>query len=158
MKLFIGSDHAGFELKEKLKKFLEDQKTNDVLEYDFEDLGPSKVDPKDDYPDIVDKVAKKVKKAKGNYGILICANGIGVCMAANKYKGIRAGIGYNTLAAKTMRTDDNTNVLCLAGKVLSPEYARAIMRIWLETPFSGEPRHKKRIEKVEALEADWAGK
>ncbi len=158
MKVFIGADHAGFDLKEKLKKFLDEQKTNDILEYEYEDVGPAKLDPKDDYPDIVAKVVKKVAKGKNNYGILLCANAVGVCMAANKHKGIRAGIGYNTYAAKSMREDDNTNVLCLAGKVLSHEYARAIMRIWLETPFSGEPRHKQRLEKVAALEENWDGK
>ncbi len=156
MKVFFGSDHAGFELKQKLLKWLGDQIEGGVIDVEFEDVGPEKMDSKDDYPDIVAKVVKKVQRGKNNKAVLICGNGIGVCMTANKYKGIRAGIGYNTFAAKSMSADDNVNVLCLGGRVLSHEYARAIMRIWMETPFSEEHRHKKRLAKVEALEENWS--
>ncbi len=155
MKIYFGADHAGFDLKEKLVKWLGDQTTNGAQDFEFEDVGAKTKDLKDDYPDIVEKLVKKVRRGKNNVGILLCNNAIGVCMAANKHKGIRAGIGYNTFAAKSMRADDDTNILCLAGGVLSHEYARAIMRIWLETSFSGEPRHKKRLAKVEALEEGW---
>ncbi len=152
MKVYIGADHAGFDLKEKLIKYFEDQKISGILDIEIEDLGAKKMDPKDDYPDITEKLVKKVRRGKTNRGVLICGNAIGVCMTANKYKGIRAGIGYNTYSAKSMREDDNTNVLCLAGRVLSHEYARAIMRIWLETAYTDEKRHNRRLEKVAALE------
>lgn len=152
MKIYIGADHAGFDLKQDLIKHLTEQEINGQPEFDIEDVGATKVDPDDDYPDIVEKFVKKIHRGKNNMGILICGNAIGVCMAANKYKGIRAGVGYNTYAARTSRTDDNTNVLCLAGRVLSTEYGRAIARIWLETPFSNEPRHKRRLDKIVAHE------
>ena len=144
--LYIGSDHDGFEMKEMLKEFLK------LEEVPFEDLsGPTMV-PGDDYPIIVGKLCKKVLAAPENFGILICDNGIGMCMAANKHAGIRAGIGYNLKAAETMRTDDDINVLCLAGGVLQPDFAKAIVRKFLETKFSGEERHVRRLEMVAKLE------
>lgn len=153
MKIYIGADHAGFDLKADLIKHLSEQTVNGIAPFEIEDVGSATMVADDDFPDIAEKVVKKVRRGKTNFGILICANGIGVCIAANKFKGIRAGIGYNTLAARTMRSDDNTNILCLAGKVLSHEYARAITRIWLETPFSEEGRFKRRLAKIEAIEA-----
>lgn len=144
--LYIGSDHAGFKLKEEVKKYLE------FLGYSFVDVGAKTFNEKDDYPEFSQAVAEKVAADTHAKGILICGNGVGVCMAANKIKGIRAGIGYNTSVAKTMRTDDDANVLCLAGRVLSTEFARAIVRLWLETAFSGEERHVRRLKQVSAIE------
>ncbi|HBW73851.1 MAG: Sugar-phosphate isomerase, RpiB/LacA/LacB family [Candidatus Magasanikbacteria bacterium GW2011_GWC2_45_8] len=144
--LYIGSDHAGFKLKEEVKKYLE------FLGYKFEDIGAKTFNEKDDYPEFARVVAEKVVVDVHAKGILICGNGVGVCMAANKIKGIRAGIGYNIGSAKTMRADDDTNILCLAGRVLSTEFARAIVRLWLETPFSGEERHLRRLKQVAKLE------
>ena len=83
---------------------------------------------------------------------MICKNGIGVCIAANKEDGIRAGIGYNLMAAETMMLDDNTNVLCLASKLGSEEHAMAVVRKWLETNFSEAERHKRRLEEVQEIE------
>lgn len=144
--LYIGSDHAGFKLKEEIKKYLE------FLGYKFEDLGAKTFNEKDDYPEFAQVVAEKVVADSHAKGILICGNGVGVCMAANKIKGVRAGVGYNIGVAKTMRADDDTNILCLAGRVLSTEFARAIVRLWLETPFSGEERHVRRLKHVAKLE------
>jgi len=114
-------------------------------------MGNTKLDEADDYPDFTAPLAKKVVKEKGR-GILICGNAVGVCVTANKVAGIRAAIGYNTSVAKTSRTDDNTNVLCLAGRVLSLDFAKAIADHWLKTPFSNEPRHVRRLKKIEELE------
>lgn len=144
--LYIGSDHAGFKLKEEVKKYLE------FLGYSFVDVGAKAFNEKDDYPEFSQAVAEKVAADPHTKGILICGNGVGVCMAANKIKGIRAGIGYNTSVAKTMRAEDDANVLCLAGRVLSTEFARAIVRLWLETAFSGEERHLRRLKQVAAIE------
>ncbi|MBI5229913.1 MAG: ribose 5-phosphate isomerase B [Candidatus Magasanikbacteria bacterium] len=144
--LYIGSDHAGFKLKEEVKKYLE------FLGYTYEDVGAKTFNEKDDYPEFARAVAEKVAADAHAKGILICGNGVGVCMTANKIKGVRAGIGYNIGVAKTMRADDDTNVLCLAGRVLSTEFARAIVRLWLETAFSGEERHQRRLKQVAQLE------
>ncbi len=141
--IYLGSDHAGFELKEKIMTFLK------LNEYMPEDLTPGPIDPKDDYPDIAAKVTAKVLETDA-LGILICGSGNGICMAANKIKGIRAALGYNIQTAKLAREHLNANILCLAGGVLQPDYAQAITRHFLETPFSDDERHKRRIEKLEA--------
>lgn len=157
MKMYIASDHAGFDLKTDLIKHLSEQLINGQPEFDIEDVGPTSLDPNDDYPDMVEKLVKKVRRGKNNVGVFICGNAIGACIASNKFKGIRASIGYNTFAARTARADDDANILCLAGRVLSTEYARAITRIWLETPFSGEERHKRRLAKITAIEETEGG-
>ncbi len=144
--LYLGADHAGFELKEAIKEFLK------LQEIPFEDLSAGPMVPGDDYPVVTEKLSRKVLADPANRGVLLCANGVGVCMAANKHPGIRAGIGYNLLAAETMRTDDNANVLCLAGSVLQPDFARAIVRKFLDTEFSNDERHIRRLEMVAKLE------
>jgi len=120
------------------------------------DLGPQEYDENDDYPDYALDLAQKVVQNKAR-GILICKNGIGVCIAANKVKGVRAGIGYNLMAAETMITDDNTNILCLAEKLTSEDHSMAIVKKWLETEFCGENRHVRRLEKITKFETSVAG-
>lgn len=144
--LYIASDHGGYQLKKRLVSYLE----ND-LNIKVEDMGPHEYVETDDYPDYAIPLSKKVTETKGR-GILICKNGVGVCIAANKTKGVRAGIGYNIDCAETMIIDDNTNVLCLASKLSSDEHAMAIVKRWLETEFTGEERHRRRIGKVAELE------
>lgn len=143
--IYLGADHAGFDLKEAILKYLKDN------DYSVTDLSPGPPDPQDDYPDIAEKVAKKVLAEKA-WGILICGSGNGICLAANKIKGIQAAVGYNTQAAKWAKTDGNTNILCLAGRVLSPDYAQLIVKTWLETSPATEERHLRRIEKIRKLE------
>ncbi len=144
--LFIASDHGGYALKKRLLRYIENE-----LQLPITDLGPKNYDAEDDYPPYAEDLAQKVKESQGR-GILICKNGIGVCIAANKVDGIRAGIGYNLMAAETMMLDDNTNVLCLAGKLGSEEHAMAIVHKWLETNFSEAERHKRRLEEVKEIE------
>ncbi|HLD31346.1 MAG TPA: RpiB/LacA/LacB family sugar-phosphate isomerase [Patescibacteria group bacterium] len=144
--IYLASDHGGYQLKKRLIRYLENE-----LGIATEDLGPLTHDPTDDYPDFALPLAKKVSQTKG-YGILICRNGIGVCIAANKTKGVRAGIGYNLMAAETMMKDDDTNILCLAADLSSEEHALAIVKKWLETDFSQEERHIRRLAKVMAQE------
>lgn len=148
MPLYIASDHGGYQLKKTIVNFVEKQ-----LEQAITDLGPAKYVETDDYPDYAIPLAQKVAENDKNRGILLCKNGVGVCIAANKIAGIRAGIGYNLMAAETMKTDDNTNILCLPAKLLSDEHAQAVVRKWLETEFSGEERHVRRLEKVAKLES-----
>lgn len=140
--LFIASDHGGYQLKKRLVRYLQNE-----LEHEVTDLGPHEYVDGDDYPDYAFPLAEQVVKTGGR-GVLICKNGVGVCMAANKVPGIRAGLGYNLMAAQTMMVDDNTNVLCLAASLSSDEHAMAILKRWLETPFSEDPRHVRRLKKV----------
>lgn len=144
--LFIASDHGGYQLKKRLVRYIENE-----LKLEITDLGPAEYDETDDYPDYVIPLGKKVQDTDGR-GIVICKNGIGVNIDANKMHGIRAGIGYNLMAAETMMQDDNTNVLALAAKLSSDEHAMEIVKRWLETEFSGAKRHIRRLEKVAVLE------
>lgn len=149
--LYIASDHGGYQLKKRLLRYFENE-----LNIKAEDMGPLEFDETDDYPDYAIPLAKKVVTTNGR-GILICTNGIGVCIAANKVKGVRAGIGYNIDVAESMRHDDNTNILCLAAKLSTEEHAMAIVKKWLETEFSDEgekERYTRRLNKVAELEND----
>ncbi len=144
--LYIASDHAGYHLKKRLLRFFENEQKTEVA-----DLGPAEYKEDDDYPDYAIPLAKKVAADPKALGILICQNGVGVCMVANKVAGVRAGLGYNIMAAETMKTDDNTNVLCLAAKLGSEDHAIAVVKHWLAASFSNEERHKRRLKKVESL-------
>ncbi len=145
--LYIASDHAGFALKEEIKKYLTE------LGESHEDLGPTTLEPEDDYPDYAAKLARHLLAHDGR-GILLCRNAIGVCVVANKFRGIRAGIGYSVYAARSSRADDDTNVLCLPAEVVKIEEAKEIVRTWVQTTFSRAKRHERRIAKIAALERD----
>ncbi len=149
----IGADHAGFALKEHLKKFL--QKKG----YTVKDLGAHRLIKGDDYPDYAAKVARAVQK--GGKGILVCGSAEGICIAANKFRGIRAEPIRSVTLAKLSRQHNDANILCLAGGkmkhpvpgvALSKKAAEKIALTWLKTPFSGEERHKRRIQKIRRLE------
>lgn len=148
----IGSDHAGFALKEHLKTFLRSKG------YAVDDKGAFKLDKNDDYPDYAAKVARAVQK-KG-MGILVCGSAEGVCIAANKIKRIRAVAVRSTALAKLARQHNDANVLCLAGGAmkdgarvgLSKRLAERVALTFLTTPFSGEARHVLRINKIAGLE------
>ncbi len=140
--IYIGADHAGFNLKEELKKYLKE------LGYEFEDLGNKELDSQDDYPDFAFQVAKKVVETKGQ-GILICATGSGICMAANKVRGVRGSVAWDEFTALQAKEHNNANIICLAGKVLDVEAAKKIIRLWLEADYAGEERHTRRLGKIE---------
>ena len=151
--IYLGADHAGFELKEKVKDYLK-QKGLEV-----EDLGAHTLDKNDDYPDYAKAVADKVAADPSAKGILLCSSAEGIWIAANKIKGIRAVAVWTTMSAKLSREHNDANVLCLSGgQTLTPipgtsfEDAKEIIDTWLDTPFSGEERHVRRIEKISALE------
>ncbi|MEK7644438.1 MAG: RpiB/LacA/LacB family sugar-phosphate isomerase [Patescibacteria group bacterium] len=147
--LYIASDHGGYQLKKRLLRYLKNE-----LSVSAEDLGPMEFVPTDDYPDYAIPLAQKTV-TEGGRGILICTNGIGVCIVANKVKGARAGLGYNLEAAESMRRDDNANILCLAAKLSSDDHAMAIVKKWLETDFNSDgekERYARRLKKIEEFE------
>ena len=140
--LYLAADHAGFKLKETIKEFL------DLLEVDYEDYCAQKEDTDDDYPDYVKKVVKKMTK-KTDRAVLVCGSGIGMCIAANRYKGIRAVVGAHEHAVNLGRTDEDINVLCLGGWLTNENMAKRFIKIFLNKPFGGETRHKRRITKLD---------
>lgn len=140
-KVVIGADHAGFKIKEHVKKFL--IKTG----YDVFDEGADKLDKNDDYPIYAFKVAEKVSKTDAK-GILFCGSSEGVCIAANKIKGIRAVSVWSSENAKLSRQHNDANVLCLSGQQLKNKKAEKIILTWLKTKFSNHLRHKRRIKQI----------
>jgi len=145
MKIVIGADHGGFELKEEIKKFVE------KLGYDVEDKGTNSLESVD-YPIYAKKVAKEVASDKDKLGILVCGTGLGMSMAANKIKGIRAALAYNESSAKLAKEHNNANVLCLGGREFSTEKAKKIVKLFLETHFSKADRHKRRVGEIAEIE------
>ncbi len=142
--LYIASDHAGFRLKEEIKNYLQE------LEIDYQDLGPKKIDPDDDYPDFAFMVANKVAKRPDEHqGILICGTGQGMMRAANQIKGARAVLAWNEFTAKIAKSQGNANILTLGGQTTPLSTAKKIVSKWLSTSFSGETRHKRRLRKIE---------
>ena len=140
MKIFISSDHAGFQLKEDIKLFLKRKK------YKFIDLGPIKNDEVD-YPDYAHAVAKKVKNNKNFRGILICGSGMGMVMTANRHKKIRAAQCYNEKSTKLSRLHNDANIITLGSRLLSKKNALNCVGIFLKTIFEGG-RHLRRIKKI----------
>lgn len=143
-RMIIGSDHAGFKLKEKIKEFLNE------LGYECEDLGTFNEEPSD-YPKTAIKVAKKVAESEGK-GILLCGSGLGEAIVANKVKGIRATNCFNEYTAKMAREHNNSNLLCLGARVLKTGEAKEITKTWLTTEFSKEERHKRRVKQIKEIE------
>lgn len=146
MKVFIASDHAGFELKEALSIFLRERGV------EVEDIGPFALDPKDDYPDYILPMAAKVAQNKGTFGIGIGASGQGEAMVANRVKGARAAVYYGYLdeILKLSREHNDANILSIGARFVKPEQAKAAVALWLGTNFSGEERHVRRISKLDA--------
>ena len=140
-KIFIASDHGGFKLKKKLFVYLFN------LGYTVEDFGPHQLNAKDDYPDYAFPLAQGVSKSK-NLGILICRNGQGMCIAANKVKGVRAVTGFSSKMIKSTRKDDNANVLCIPADYLSERAAKEIVKTFVKTKFSKATRHARRLNKI----------
>ena len=146
MKLTIGSDHGAVELKETVKAVLAeypDIEVNDVGTFGTES---------DDYPDIAEKVCAEIVNGNSERGIVLCGTGIGISIAANKIKGIRCALCNDVFSAKKSREHNNANVLAMGGRVLGFGPAEEIVRAWIETPFSNDERHNRRIGKITALE------
>lgn len=141
MKIAIGSDHGGYRLKTEI---IEHLKSRNIEVCDFGCDGESV-----DYPDIAKKVAKSITEKECDYGILICGTGIGISISANKIKGIRASLCHDVFSAKATKEHNDANILCLGERVIGTGHALLIVDTFLDTPFSNDERHIRRISKIE---------
>jgi len=146
--IYLGSDHKGYELKEKIKLWLGE------WGYTFEDKGPDHFDKDDDYPDYISKVGLAISGDTESFGIILGHSGQGEAIVANKYKGVRAIVYYGgpEELISLSREHNNANVLSLGASFLSEEQAKRIIKMWLETKFTNEPRHARRIDKITKIE------
>ena len=142
MEIIIGSDHAGFDLKEKYKNLLSDE-----LGYEVTDVGAYSTDSID-YPDIAQKVAGAVSSGKFEKGVLICGSGIGMSIAANRFKGVSAALCHNIFTAEICRRHNNANILVVGARVTGDALALEMLKIYLKTDFEGG-RHKTRVDKID---------
>lgn len=149
MIIYIGADHRGFKLKEKVLRWIYALK-----KYDFEDLGASVYDEKDDYNKYAELVASLVANNDKSLGILICGSGVGVEVVANKFDGIRASLGKNAKQVEAGRSDDDMNVLVLAADFTIDSEAKQMVKTFLETKFEGLARYKRRLSEIGKLEAN----
>jgi ribose 5-phosphate isomerase B len=147
MKIYIGADHNGFALKRQLA----DQLTRGG--YDVVDEGDEAFRPEDDFPQFAERVVRAMQASTDpdTRGILICGSGQGMCMAANRFNGIRASLVWDVEEARAARNDDDSNIICLPGRTLVAQSALQIVEKWLVTPFAGAPRFKRRIAELDRL-------
>jgi len=149
MKIYLGADHRGFYLKERIEKFLGE------LGHEVADEGDEKLDPKDDYTVFAARVvnAMKADDEAEPRGILICGSGQGMVIAANRFKGIRAGFGWSVEAARSTRNDEDSNILALPSDLLEDDDNKwqNIVKTWLDTSFSGAERHKRRVNQLDDM-------
>ena len=139
--IIVGSDHAGFDLKERVKEWLADRGL------EVEDVGPASPEQVD-YPDFAHRVADAVASGRRARGVLVCGTGIGVSIAANRHPGVRAAVAWSEDTARLSREHNDANVLALGGRTLDPVVAERILEMWLKTPFAGG-RHARRVAKIE---------
>ncbi|MDI3481500.1 MAG: ribose 5-phosphate isomerase [Tepidanaerobacteraceae bacterium] len=144
MKIAIASDHGGFELKKEIIKLLERKKI------EYKDFGTFSAEPID-YPDVAIPCAEAVARGEFDKGIILCGTGIGVCICANKVKGIRAALCHDTFSARMSRMHNDANVLTMGGRVIGPSLAATIVEEWLDAEFEGG-RHQRRLEKISKYE------
>ena len=149
MKIYLGSDHNGFHMKEKIFAYLAKHG------YDVEDVGDTVLAPQDDFPEFAQAAALKVlgEEAEDARAILLCGGGQGMAMAANRFRGIRASVVWDAFEAKMTRNDNDSNVLCLPSRILENDEAewRGIIETWLATPFASAPRFKRRNDQLDDL-------
>lgn len=145
--IYLASDHGGFDLKKLVFRYLNTQK------FSIDDVGAFEKIPGDDFADFVIPAIKRIQEdLENNKGIFICRNGVGVCVLANKFKGIRAGLSWNTKHAASLRNDDDTNVLTLPADYISEQNALEIILTWLKTPFNTDVRFSRRLENISEAE------
>lgn len=140
-KILLGSDHAGFDLKQVITEFLE------KAAYSVEDVG-CYTGKSCDYPDFAQELCHRIMKEEAARGILICGTGLGMCIAANRFPGIRAALCTTEFHARMSRAHNDSNVLVLGGRITGAELALAILKAWLETPFEGG-RHQRRVDRID---------
>jgi ribose 5-phosphate isomerase B len=148
MIVYLGADHRGFELKEKVFQWLVDK------EYKVEDFGAYEYVNGDDYTKYAEKVASVVGESEDSRGVLFCGSGVGVDVTANKFDGVRASIGKNNDQVKAGRNDDDLNVLVIASDYTTEEEAKAMIDTFLKTAFSGKERYRHRLEEIRKIEAN----
>lgn len=151
MRIAVSADHGGFHLKNKIVQLLKE------LGHEVHDLGTYSDDPVD-YPDYARAVSQEILDRKAVKGILICGSGVGACVAANKFPGIRAAICHDTFSAHQGVEDDNVNILCLGARVIGTELAKDIVKVWISATFSGAERHRRRLAKVDEIEKNYLKK
>lgn len=147
MNIYIAGDHRGFELKNQLKDWLEGEG------YSVQDIGAEKYDESDDYPDFGIAMAREVVKSEGSLGIGICGSGVGMSISTGKVKGVRSALISDADMAKAARRDDDMNVVALGSNFINFEQAKEIVKAAIETKFSGEERHKRRVDKITKYES-----
>jgi len=145
LRVALGADHGGFLLKQELVARLRDN-------YETIDLGADSCEPDDDYPDFVVPVTRAVVSGEVQRGVLVCGSGVGACIAANKVRGIRAGLCHDVYSAHQGVEHDDMNVLCLGARVIGVELAAELVTAFLKARFSGEERHRRRLQKMLAIE------
>ena len=150
MRIAVGADHAGFELKGPIVEQIKAAGHTPL------DVGTHNDDPVD-YPDLAREVADAILQGKADLGIMLCGSGVGGAIAANKFPGIRAGLCHDTFSAHQGREDDDVNVLCLGARVIGRALAQEIVKTFLVASFSGLPRHRRRVEKIAAIEKEFSG-
>lgn len=146
IKVYLATDHAGFEFKENLKAFLHDKG------YEVGDCGAFELNPNDDYPDFIAVAAKTVSETPGSFGVVLGKSGAGECIVANKIKGIRAVLGVSEQNVRLAREHNDANVLSLGSELVTEDQAKQFVELFIKTPFSNEERHQRRIEKIKNLE------
>ena len=146
MKIYLGADHRGYALKEKVAKWLFEHKL------EFEDVGAQSLNPDDDYTLYATEVALLVSKIKGSRGILFCGSGVGVDVVANKFDGVRASMGKSEEQVKAGRTDDDMNILVIAADFTKETETSDMVKAFLETEFDNKERHKRRLEDIKRIE------
>ena len=147
MKIAIGSDHAGFEIKEEIKSFLTS------LNIDFVDSGAYEFDALDDYPDFAKNVGYAIRNGEAQKGIIVCGSGVGASITANKIKGVRAGLCHDGYSAHQGVEHDDMNVLCIGSRIIGIELIKEIIISFINAKFSGEERHSRRLQKLLDIEA-----
>lgn len=147
MKIYIGTDHNGFGLKNSLVSYLR------KAGYDVVDTGDERLDPEDDFPVFAQKVVHQMQSSDDPEprGILLCGSGQGMCMAANRFKGIRAALGYDHESVRSARNDDDANILCLPARHLENDKANVLVETFLNTPFSHVGKYQRRIQEMDDL-------
>jgi ribose 5-phosphate isomerase B len=146
MKIFIGADHRGYELKEKIAKWLFE------MEHAFWDVGADSLNPEDDYTKYTEEVASLVAKTPGSRGVLVCGSGVGADIAANKFDGVRAAIGKDVFQVEAGRNDDDMNILVIAADYTDEREVKAMLIAFLETKYSAKPRFERRLEEITRIE------
>ncbi len=147
MKIALGTDHAGFEIKEEIKSFL----TSSNI--DFVDLGAYEFDALDDYPDFAKNVGYSIRNGEAQKGIIICGSGVGASITANKIKGVRAGLCHDGYSAHQGVEHDDMNVLCIGSRIIGIELIKEIIISFINAKFSAEERHSRRLQKLLDIEA-----